>query len=168
MSTTLTQREHEIHQLVARGLTNDEIAEDLGISRRTVEAHLRMLFSKTGVNRRQQLATAPPASAAAAGHLPPVGEDARIHELEDALRQREHDVRTYEAAIGKIVDRQYPLFEERVEITVKVGHRPEEDRVTERRWTMPKPYLVYPVIPPIMPPKGPKLTFGDLRIRCDV
>lgn len=44
---TLTSREREILNLVARELTNIEIAEILNISERTVEAHRRNIFTKT-------------------------------------------------------------------------------------------------------------------------
>ena len=42
----LTQRQVEVLRLVARGMTNAEIAEALFISRRTVHAHLRSIFHK--------------------------------------------------------------------------------------------------------------------------
>jgi len=39
-------------RLVARGMTNNEIAETLFLSRRTVHAHLRSIFHKLGVGHR--------------------------------------------------------------------------------------------------------------------
>ena len=48
----LTQREVEVLQLVAEGLTNQQIADRLVISRRTVHAHLRSIFSKVEVTTR--------------------------------------------------------------------------------------------------------------------
>jgi DNA-binding NarL/FixJ family response regulator len=39
-------------KLVAAGLTNREIAERLGLSSRTVDAHLRSVFAKIGVGSR--------------------------------------------------------------------------------------------------------------------
>jgi DNA-binding NarL/FixJ family response regulator len=51
----LTAREREIIQGVQRGLTNLEIAAQLGISAKTVKTHLRFLFQKLGILRRQQL-----------------------------------------------------------------------------------------------------------------
>jgi DNA-binding NarL/FixJ family response regulator len=48
----LTPRQIEVLQLVARGMTNQEIAETLFLSRRTVHAHLRSIFHKLGVGHR--------------------------------------------------------------------------------------------------------------------
>jgi DNA-binding NarL/FixJ family response regulator len=55
----LTAREREIVQGVQRGLTNQEIATQLGISAKTVKAHLHVLFQKLGIQRRQQLRRVP-------------------------------------------------------------------------------------------------------------
>ena len=52
-----TRRELEIAGLVANGLTNREIAEQLVLSERTVEGHIANLFAKVNVNSRTQLAT---------------------------------------------------------------------------------------------------------------
>nr|MDT0253635.1 LuxR C-terminal-related transcriptional regulator [Endozoicomonas sp.] len=41
--------------ILANGLTLDETAEELGISRNTARAHLRSIFSKTGVTRQTML-----------------------------------------------------------------------------------------------------------------
>jgi predicted ATPase/DNA-binding CsgD family transcriptional regulator len=51
-STRLTARELEILRLVAQGLTNEQVAEDLVISPRTVETHLTSIYSKIGVSSR--------------------------------------------------------------------------------------------------------------------
>jgi DNA-binding NarL/FixJ family response regulator len=53
----LSRREQEVAVLVACGLTNRQIAEKLGISDRTVDAHLRKIFAKLGLHSRVQLAT---------------------------------------------------------------------------------------------------------------
>lgn len=50
LHSTLTRREHEIVSHVAAGLTSQEIAEQLGISRRTVETHRARIMTKLGVN----------------------------------------------------------------------------------------------------------------------
>ncbi|MEO3927604.1 LuxR C-terminal-related transcriptional regulator [Micromonosporaceae bacterium B7E4] len=52
---TLTAREREIAGLVAMGLTNQEIAARLFLSRRTVESHLSRMFAKLDVRSRTGL-----------------------------------------------------------------------------------------------------------------
>ena len=52
----LTRREREIADLVATGLTNQEIATRLFVSRRTVESHLSHIFPKLNVHTRSALA----------------------------------------------------------------------------------------------------------------
>ncbi|GAA4054168.1 response regulator transcription factor [Hymenobacter glaciei] len=51
----LTHREREILQLVATGLTNQEIADQLFTSKRTVESHRQNLLEKTGVKNTPAL-----------------------------------------------------------------------------------------------------------------
>jgi len=51
----LTPREVEIAQVIAEGLTNQEIAERLGISLATVKDHNHHLFRKMGVRNRTEL-----------------------------------------------------------------------------------------------------------------
>lgn len=53
----LTWRQHEVAVLVARGLTNRQIAAELNVSERTVDAHLRKVFARLGLRCRAQLAT---------------------------------------------------------------------------------------------------------------
>lgn len=52
----LTKRELEILRLVARGQTNRTVGDQLGLSSRTVEVHLRRIFTKLDVNTRTQAA----------------------------------------------------------------------------------------------------------------
>jgi DNA-binding NarL/FixJ family response regulator len=52
----LTARELQIAELVAAGRTNREIAEQLVLSPRTIEAHLRNIYGKLGVRSRVELA----------------------------------------------------------------------------------------------------------------
>jgi DNA-binding CsgD family transcriptional regulator len=52
----LTSREREVRDLVAQGLSNQEIADKLGISPRTVAVHVSRLLSKTGATSRTELA----------------------------------------------------------------------------------------------------------------
>lgn len=51
----LTPREREVAQAVGRGISNKEAAHRLGISERTVKAHLSAIFEKLGVRDRLQL-----------------------------------------------------------------------------------------------------------------
>jgi len=48
----LTAREVEVLSLVAAGLMNRQIAERLGVSTRTVDAHLRSIYAKLGLKSR--------------------------------------------------------------------------------------------------------------------
>lgn len=51
---SLTQRECEVLAVLAEGKRNSEIAEMLGITENTVEAHLKNIFRKIGVSSRVQ------------------------------------------------------------------------------------------------------------------
>lgn len=51
----LSEREIEIIELVAQGLTNQEIAAALTISKRTVDNHVSNIFTKTGAKNRVAL-----------------------------------------------------------------------------------------------------------------
>jgi DNA-binding CsgD family transcriptional regulator len=53
---TLTKAERTLSALVAKGMTNRQVAERLFISRHTVDAHLRHIFRKLGINSRVGLA----------------------------------------------------------------------------------------------------------------
>ena len=53
---TLTDREREVLDLVRQGFANKQIARRLGISERTVKAHLTRVFSSLGVSDRTQAA----------------------------------------------------------------------------------------------------------------
>jgi DNA-binding NarL/FixJ family response regulator len=52
----LTTREREILGLLARGMPNKRIALDLGISEKTVKAHVTSIFGSLGVTDRTQAA----------------------------------------------------------------------------------------------------------------
>jgi predicted ATPase/DNA-binding CsgD family transcriptional regulator len=56
VAKSLTRREREIAGLVADGLGNREIAEQLYLSKRTVDSHLEHTFTKLGFTSRTQLA----------------------------------------------------------------------------------------------------------------
>lgn len=62
----LTERQIEVLRLLAEGLSNAEIAQRLGITERTVKAHMSALFGVLGVATRAKVLVA----AAAIGLLP--------------------------------------------------------------------------------------------------
>lgn len=51
-SINLTEREQEVLESIARGERSKEIAAHLGISERTVKAHLASIYNKLGVDSR--------------------------------------------------------------------------------------------------------------------
>lgn len=53
---SLTSREAEIARLIAKGLSNLEVAARLDITERTVKAHLSSIYTKTGTGSRLNLA----------------------------------------------------------------------------------------------------------------
>ena len=53
---SLSGREREIAELVARGRTNREIAAELFLSEKTIESHLSKVFAKLGVSGRVAVA----------------------------------------------------------------------------------------------------------------
>jgi DNA-binding CsgD family transcriptional regulator/tetratricopeptide (TPR) repeat protein len=55
---SLSGREREVAELVARGATNKGIAAELFLSEKTVESHLTRVFAKLGVSSRAALAEA--------------------------------------------------------------------------------------------------------------
>lgn len=52
---SLSDRELQIIELVATGLTNEKIAEQLEISKRTVDNHISNILNKTGTDNRVAL-----------------------------------------------------------------------------------------------------------------
>ncbi len=54
-SPALTRREEEVAALVARGLTNRQIAAELTISEHTAATHVRKILKKLGLHSRSQL-----------------------------------------------------------------------------------------------------------------
>ena len=53
----LTAREFEVARLIAKGLTNAEIADELSIAPKTASAHVEHILAKLGVSRRAEIAT---------------------------------------------------------------------------------------------------------------
>lgn len=54
---TITPRELEVLRLVVDGMSNDQVGVALGITTRTVEAHLTRLYERAGAHSRTELAT---------------------------------------------------------------------------------------------------------------
>ncbi|AFZ46341.1 transcriptional regulator, LuxR family [Cyanobacterium stanieri PCC 7202] len=54
-NNNLSQRELEILELVATGLTNNDIADKLEISKRTVDNHISNILTKTKTDNRVEL-----------------------------------------------------------------------------------------------------------------
>jgi DNA-binding NarL/FixJ family response regulator len=52
----LTPREHEVIRLIAQGLSNKEISEQLNLSDKTVKNHVSHIFSKLNIGARSQAA----------------------------------------------------------------------------------------------------------------
>lgn len=52
---TLSERELQIVELVAAGLTNQEISKELAISKRTVDNHISNILTKTATGNRVAL-----------------------------------------------------------------------------------------------------------------
>ena len=55
-SGPLTRREQEVAALIARGLTNRQIAEELFIAERTADTHVEHILAKLGLGSRSQVA----------------------------------------------------------------------------------------------------------------
>ena len=54
----ITPRQREVVKLIAAGCSNEEVAEQLGITPRTAKAHCDVLRQKLGVPRRRQIPAA--------------------------------------------------------------------------------------------------------------
>lgn len=67
----LTKREQEIAELVARGMSNRDIAAALVIGRRTVESHIENILAKLGFTSRAQVASWLPDRPPRLPRLPP-------------------------------------------------------------------------------------------------
>lgn len=52
---TLTKKEREFLDLISEHLPNDEIAERLGLSKRSVENYVSRIFDKFNVKNRYEL-----------------------------------------------------------------------------------------------------------------
>lgn len=54
----VTPRQAQILELVALGLSDKEIARELGLSRRTIGSHLRRVFEENGMHKRSAMVAA--------------------------------------------------------------------------------------------------------------
>jgi ATP/maltotriose-dependent transcriptional regulator MalT len=54
-SLSITSRQLQVIELIAQGLSNEEISQELGIAPRTAKAHCDVLRQKLGVPRRRQI-----------------------------------------------------------------------------------------------------------------
>jgi len=54
-ASLITERQRQVIQLIAEGLSNEELGVELGISPRTAKAHCDVLRQKLGVPRRRQI-----------------------------------------------------------------------------------------------------------------
>ena len=54
----LTQRERDVAGRIVRGLSNDAIARDIGISPETVKTHVHNIFEKSGTHSRAEFLAA--------------------------------------------------------------------------------------------------------------
>jgi len=50
----ITPKEMRVLNLVAQGMSNREVADQISVSVETVKSHLKSIYSKMGVNRRTQ------------------------------------------------------------------------------------------------------------------
>jgi non-specific serine/threonine protein kinase len=57
MQESLTERELEVVSLIAGGLSNKQIAEELTVEPSTVETHVHHILSKLGLASRVEIAT---------------------------------------------------------------------------------------------------------------
>lgn len=69
----LTERERQVLELLARGLTNKEIAHDLVITTNTVKRHLKAIFGKLQVHTRSAATSKAIGSGLRLGSAPGVG-----------------------------------------------------------------------------------------------
>jgi ATP/maltotriose-dependent transcriptional regulator MalT len=53
--SSITDRQRQVIELIAQGLSNEELGQELGISPRTAKAHCDVLRQKLGVPRRRQI-----------------------------------------------------------------------------------------------------------------
>jgi two-component system, NarL family, response regulator DegU len=53
---TISRREMEVMALVSESMTNEEIAQKLFLSSKTVKTHIRNIFKKTGIHNRVEVA----------------------------------------------------------------------------------------------------------------
>jgi DNA-binding CsgD family transcriptional regulator/tetratricopeptide (TPR) repeat protein len=80
----LTAREYAVARLITQGMTNSEIATELGIAPRTATSHVEHILAKLGVTRRAEAA----AWVARTAAMPPAPNDAADGREVDTARRR--------------------------------------------------------------------------------
>jgi len=71
LPAAFTDREREVGQLLAQGLSDKEIADVLGVSERSAESHAARVLRKTGLQNRTQLLSVAELLRADGGESPP-------------------------------------------------------------------------------------------------
>ena len=168
--TTLTAQEAYIAQLARDGLTNPEIGTRLFLSARTVEWHLRKIFTKLGISSRRELRTALAQSGGRLGEeCPDVGGELGVMLEQEAVRRVGVDLqpRVRDQAREQV---RVPGQDHRVAVAVRHEHRhadgaqplqqgvlgdsPGADSVVLRLTGSPRGRLVPVVGPGVHAPQG--------------
>jgi len=89
----VTTREHEVLRLVALGIGSADIGRQLGISRATVDSHVRSAMAKLGARSRLHAAVLANGSMSEAHEAAPGSEEERLVALLAAGMTREHVAR---------------------------------------------------------------------------
>jgi len=119
-TSELTRREHEVAQLLTRGLTNRQIAEKLVIAERTAEHHVEQIRYKLGFHTRSQIAV----WAASADGQPNADEAKPARASPPVARAVRGVVLSRRRLVALIVTAALLISAEGVAITYFFGHAP--------------------------------------------
>jgi hypothetical protein len=90
-------------------------------------------------------------------------------QLTAALEAKQAVFQQYVDAILRTIDRESPLFEDRLVITVIIGEDDASDRVIERWCTTPRPRMAHRAIRPIVPTHDDRVTrLDELEFKCSI